>query len=40
MSRAQELIALEDFDLVISDINMPGGSGVELLQWINNLSSG
>lgn len=32
----QELLTKENFDLVITDINMPGISGIDFLIWIKN----
>jgi CheY-like chemotaxis protein len=34
IERARDLIKSEFFDLVISDIQMPGGTGIELLKFI------
>ena len=31
---AQQLIGIAKFDIVISDINMPGGSGIELVHFV------
>ena len=36
--RAQELLAAGDYDVVVSDIILPGGSGVELLKAIRDAS--
>ena len=33
MSQAQKLIAENRIDLIISDIEMPQGSGIDLLSW-------
>ncbi len=32
---AQALLATERIDVVLSDIRMPGGGGIELLEWLN-----
>lgn len=37
---AKELIGLEEFDIVISDINMPGGSGIELMHHCKKVRPG
>lgn len=35
MKQAMELLEREDIDLLISDIEMPGGSGLDLIAWVN-----
>lgn len=35
MSAAQEIIRQWGIDIVLCDIEMPGGSGLELIEWIN-----
>ncbi|HTL13320.1 MAG TPA: response regulator, partial [Bdellovibrionota bacterium] len=37
---AQGILALEDFDLVVSDIRMPNLNGIELLHWIKKTKPG
>jgi DNA-binding NtrC family response regulator len=34
MRDAQEKVANDDFDLVLTDERMPGGTGTELLAWL------
>jgi CheY-like chemotaxis protein len=34
---AQDILAVEEFHLVISDMRMPGMGGLELLKWIQTL---
>lgn len=36
---AQEIITSNRIDLVISDVRMPGGSGLDLLAYVKNLES-
>ncbi|MCI7813191.1 MAG: response regulator [Lachnospiraceae bacterium] len=35
MEQAQEVLQRETIDLLVSDIEMPGGSGLDLIEWIN-----
>ncbi|MDO4454274.1 MAG: AraC family transcriptional regulator [Eubacteriales bacterium] len=35
MHRAMEILKREKIDLLISDIEMPGGSGLDLIEWVN-----
>lgn len=37
--QAQEIILQGDVDIVICDIEMPNGSGLELIEWINQYDS-
>ena len=32
---AKEILSVQSVDIVLSDMNMPGGSGIELLEWSN-----
>ena len=34
MKQAQEIIAVSDIDIIISDIVMPGATGFEFVEWI------
>ncbi|WP_426448370.1 response regulator transcription factor [Paenibacillus sp. S-38] len=38
--QAKELLAAHDIHLLICDIEMPGQSGIELLEWVNEHSEG
>jgi CheY-like chemotaxis protein len=35
---AKDILSLEKIDLIISDIRMPGGSGIDLLDYVKNQS--
>ena len=35
MNKAMEILEREKIDLLISDIEMPGGSGLDLIEWVN-----
>ena len=35
MNKAMEILEREKIDLLISDIEMPGGSGLDLIEWLN-----
>lgn len=39
IATAKQLLAAQTFKFVLSDINMPGGSGVELAQWVHQTHS-
>ena len=34
MKQAQEIIAVSDIDIIISDIVMPGATGFDFVEWI------
>ena len=34
--QAEEIFEAHDIDILISDIEMPQGSGLELLEWVKN----
>ena len=34
ISRAKEILSERNVDIIISDIEMPKGSGIDLLEWI------
>lgn len=36
MKRAQQFLQSQKVDLMISDIEMPGGSGLELIRWVRD----
>ena len=35
MNKAMEILEREKIDLLISDIEMPGGNGLDLIEWVN-----
>ena len=36
-NEAMELLKTQSFDCILSDIRMPNGSGLDLLEFVNNL---
>ena len=36
ISRAKKILTEENIDIIISDIEMPRGSGIDLLEWMRD----